>query len=593
MDAFTDPLIREITVMKSARVGFTQSLVNNAIGYTIDLDPADAIVLRPTEAACKKWSKSQFDSMVQYTPTLAGKVYTQKTRSKHNEILHKFFKGGELFIVPATSPVGLSDLTAKFLFADEVDRFVLSAGMEGDPVALAEKRTLTVWGNKVIRISSPTIKGISRIESSWLLSSQQHYRVHCPHCKHDQILIFGPRSQFADLAKGMLKYDSENLTWWYYECENCRKPIEERFKLEMISGGHWQAQHPEITDHAGFHINELYSLLSTRGWRGIIKEFIDSKNDTEKLQVWVNTVAGEVFERDISYEYPTDSLLSRREDYENVPDEAVILTAGIDTQDDRFEVVLKAWGKNNESWFMDRFTVHGSPDQKATRDALDEFLQRSWKNQAGVTMHIDAAAFDSGGHFAQTVYKYVRDRKTLRYYSCKGVYGFGKNIIHKDTRDRKLGARLIIVGVDTAKQLVYDRLKNVKEKDQSTPQGLMHFNHRCDKDYFDQLTAEKIVIKRVKGMPVRAWELKQHKRNEMLDCEVLNIVALLLLSPNFKIIAEKMGDKIKTAHVENPDGSSQGTPESAPTIERETQLMRETVKKLRRFKKPGGWNVNI
>ena len=185
-----DPGIEVITIMTSARVGKTE-ILNNVIGYHIDQDPCPMLMVQPTLDAAQHWSKDQFAPMLRDTTCLTHKVSESKSRDSSSTILHKTFPGGFIDATGANSPIGLRRTTTRILLLDEVDGYPPSAGIEGDPVKLAKKRTVTFWNRKIIQTSTPTVKGISRIEASWEESDQRRYHVPCVSCGSFQVLRWG------------------------------------------------------------------------------------------------------------------------------------------------------------------------------------------------------------------------------------------------------------------------------------------------------------------------------------------------------------------------------------------------------------------
>lgn len=578
MDAFTDRAIEIITVMKSSRTGGTEA-INNMLGYTIDIDPGPALMVRPTDAAAKRWSKKNFDPMIRDTPALTGKIETLKLRSKQNEILTKMYPGGALFIVGAKSPVGLSDLTVRYLFLDEVDRFPPSVGGEegeGDPVELAIMRTQTYWDHKVVLVSSPTVQGVSRIEESFKISDQRHYHVPCPKCGHFQVLIFGPRSQLKHLAKGFLQFDKDNCTWACYVCENCKAQLGEADKLKMVRQGKWVAHRPQIAGHAGFHISELYSPWST--WLNLAKKFLECEKRSEKYRVFVNTRLGETFQLREQYQFDGDTLLQRRESYTKIPAGPVILTAGVDTQDDRLEAFVYGWGLNERSWFIRHRVIYGSPAYPTTWKMLDDFLfSTMWEHENGYKVGygtiggLMAVAIDTGGHHTRSVYEYVKKRKGRRVFAIKGMGGFGKTFL-KAGKSKKGQSPVILIGVDAGKQLIYDRLNIV---DTNAP-GYMHFNAECTAEFFQQLTAEKKVVKKVKGFPTLVWELIEGRKNEALDGTVYALAAYSLLNPNMESLAETLYRRMESAGVLKKEKGEEGAgveAEQRPVVKKRKRLI--------------------
>jgi hypothetical protein len=192
MDAISDARVETVVVMSSSQTGKTEAQLC-AVGYHIDRDPAPIMVVMPTERDAETWSKDRFSPMARDTPCLVGKIADPKSRDGTNKILHKRFPGGHLTIVGANAPSGLASRPIRLLFCDEVDRYPFSAGAEGDPVNLAKKRTVTFWNRKIVLVSTPTIRGASRIETAYAESDQRQFRVPCPECGTEQVLRW-PRS---------------------------------------------------------------------------------------------------------------------------------------------------------------------------------------------------------------------------------------------------------------------------------------------------------------------------------------------------------------------------------------------------------------
>ncbi|MBE0557145.1 MAG: phage terminase large subunit family protein, partial [Proteobacteria bacterium] len=247
------------------------------------------------------------------------------------------------------------------------------------------------------------------------------------------------------------------------------------------------------------------------------------------------TMLGECWEEEETFSVSDEKLAARIEQYENVPIGAVLLTAGVDVQDDRLECLVKGWGLKDESWFIDYRVFYGSPGRQQTWDMLDEFLKSNYQHETGVMLRIVTAAVDSGGHFTKTVYEFAKKRLNRRIFAVKGLGGYGKQFIGRASQNNRTRTLVIPLGVDTAKELIYDRL----QIEEPGP-GYMHFSEKCTEEYFLQLTSEKHVTRYNKGFPTKVWELKSGRRNEALDCEVYALAAYTLLNANVESIAEKL-----------------------------------------------------
>ena len=503
MDAVNDPTIREIVAMTSAQVGKTEILLN-VIGYFISQDPSSILVLQPTLDMAEAFSKDRLATMARDTPALSGKIAEPRARDSGNTLLHKKFPGGQITMAGANSPASLAMRPIRIVLCDEVDRYPVSAGSEGDPVNLAKKRANNFWNRRVVLTSTPTIKGLSRIESAYLASDQRRYHVPCPHC-----------GEYQTLQWSGVKWDDGHPETARYNCKHCGERIDGSEKVGMLMRGRWVAEKP-FTGIAGFHLNELYSPWRT--WAEVARDFLEAKHaGTEQLKTWVNTSLGE------SWEEAGDSiediaLIARLEDYpDRLP--VAIRTAGVDVQKDRLEVSVVAWGQGEEAWLIDHLVLPGDTARPEVWDDLDEALK-----DAGVQF----AAIDSGFNTSM-VYAFTERRRWS--VAIKGVTGMGRPLIEDERRRRqrlrtrrKKGAHVEPLGVDQGKALVYSRLKLTQPG-----AGYIHFprDPAFDDEYFAQLAAEKLVTKLRGTRPIQEW-VQTRPRNEALDCLVYALAALRL-----------------------------------------------------------------
>jgi phage terminase large subunit GpA-like protein len=338
MDAANEPGVRRIVYLCSSQIGKTEC-INNLLGYFVTFDPASVLFVWPTLETAKRWSKQRLAPMLRDTPCLRGKVKDARSRDAENATLHKIFPGGQIIIAGANSPSSLASMPIRILLCDEVDRFPPSAGPEGDPISLGEKRQATFWNSIEILSSSPTLKGASRIEDAYQHSDQRKYLVPCPRCK-----------AFQELKWSNVKFTDRNPATAHYICDLCHYAMSHREKFQMLKAGHWKAG-ADFIDTAGFRINELYSPWVT--WQAMVKHFLEVNKNSERLKVFINTSLAECWEED-GASVDDGTLFSRREEYPAaVPEGGLVLTAGIDVQDDRLEMEVKAWGKDQEAWSID------------------------------------------------------------------------------------------------------------------------------------------------------------------------------------------------------------------------------------------------
>jgi phage terminase large subunit GpA-like protein len=515
MDAVNDPTVETVVIMSSAQIGKSDALVNNTIGYFIHQDPSPILLIQPTVDMAESYSKDRIATMIRDTPELKQLVGDAKAKSSNNTVLHKKFVGGQLVIAGANSPAGLASRPIRVILADEVDRYPASASEEGDPVNLAVKRTTTFWNRKIILVSTPTIKGASRIEKAFNESDQRRYFVACPHCQHEQHFVWG-----------QVKWgDSPQDAW--YECESCGKTINNSHKIAMIRAGKWKAT-AEFKGTAGFAINELYSPWRTFG--DVAVSFLKAKDDPELLKVWVNTSLGETFDDQNGEGVEWQQLAARAEPYTplTVPSGGKFLTAGVDVQGDRLSVSIWAWGRGEESWLVYTIELYGDPLENGVWEELDAILLSTYTHSTGNELRITAAAIDTGFK-PQEVYNFIRTRPGRKLFAVKGLSTPGKPILSKPTpqevtykgQNYLKGIKLWGVGTDTAKSLIYSRLRL------KTPgAGYVHTYIGLDEEFYQQITAEKLVTRYVKGFPKQEW-VKIRPRNEALDTLVYSYAAAI------------------------------------------------------------------
>lgn len=512
MDAVTDPHIEQISVMKSARVGYTK-ILNHIIGYHIQNDPCPMMLVFPTLDDCQSYSKDEISPMLRDTPCLQGTVSDPKAKDGNNTLLKKNFAGGTLSLVGANSPRGFRMVSRRIVMFDETDGYPPSAGTEGDQIKLGIKRTEFFSNRKIIAGSTPTVKDFSRIEKLFNQTDQRRYYVPCPICNHMQYLKWPNFECFNDDPATTI-----------YKCEKCNGHIPPNKKRWMVERGEWRATAPYNGKHVGFHIWAAYSYSPNATWPNLMEEYIECKKDQEQLKTFINITCGEVYEDEYHTKASADGLAKRaaEETYKEgiPPKEVLILTLGIDVQDDRLSMSVIGFGRNEEMYLVDRKVIYGSPARADLWAQLDEVLQGKYINEDGKELKIDTAAIDTGGHYTQETYQYVREREQLGLIGIKGMGQKGKPPLGKiskvDINYRgkvlKRGLSLYPVGVDVIKTTLHNKLK-----DAEVGHGYIHFYPTTTNTYFEELTAERQILVYKNGYQERVWKKKNNQANEALD----------------------------------------------------------------------------
>lgn len=551
LDVCTDRVHQKVVLMTSARVGKTLCM-KAVTGYYMHNDPSPIMWLLPTEQEAVKFSSSEVDPMLRDTGVLRELVKDKRVRDSGNLKLTKKYKGGHLSLVGAHTATGLHGKTIRVLLADEVDRFVESAGNDGDPLALAQIRTTTFQNRrKVILSSTPGMKDLSHIEREFERSDKRYYHVPCPHCDHYQKLVWSNLIIGDDPKKAK------------YECESCKVLIEEKYKFGMLQKGQWVAEAPDSLI-AGFAINALYSVYLS--WSDMAEEWRETKKNQFKLRVFINSRLGETWD-DASTRVNAHTLQGRLEEYNaEVPTKddhcngIGILTAGVDVQGNRIEAAVWGFGANDESWLVDTVIFDGDTGQNQVWDDAATFLlNRQYKTKRGALVGIRAIAVDTG-FMTEKVHRFVaglqkRDRAKRTIFAVKGDKNFPRFVSDAPSQSKSFDSPFYKVGTDVAKELMESYLSNPvgSESFVHIPVSLPHDGidtRWLDVEVLRQLTSEKLKASYKNGKVQKEW-VKIYERNEQLDMRVYAYAALLRLGANIRndlgVLAQKVSELEPTA----------------------------------------------
>jgi len=510
MDALNDKSIETIVIMSSAQVGKTEFLLN-AIGFYVHHDPSPMLLLQPTLQMAETFSKDRLAPMIRDTPGLTDKIKDPRARDSGNTLLKKNFPGGHITMAGANSPASLASRPVRIVLCDEVDRYPASAGTEGDPVNLAKKRTTTFYNRKIMLTSTPTIKGVSRIEMAYEDSDKRRYYVPCPHCGTKQPLKWAG-----------IQFDSKDRSIDpSYVCEDCGSVINEASKMAMLNAGEWIAE-GETGKVAGFHLNELYSPW--RKWAEIVDDFLEAKSNPEALKTWVNTSLGETWEEEGEQGDP-EGLMAYAENFDrdSLPEEILMVTLGADVQKDRIELQAVGWAEHGVPYPIEHVVFYGEPEMPHVWGEVDTHLKGRF---SGMPI---AQAFIDSGYLTNHVYKFTKARHGRRVFPIKGESG-AKEIVSKPRQAGAQRAMLVKVGIDPVKRALLHMIKK--------PGEMIHFSSSLDEEWYRQLTAEKMVVKKSKGFD-RIEFVKTRDRNEALDCFVYAYAAMVALNPDWDALKEK------------------------------------------------------
>jgi phage terminase large subunit GpA-like protein len=525
LDAIGDPAIERVTVVKPTRVGYTKCLVA-AIGATAATDPCAMILLVPTDDDARGIAVDEIEPAFEQSPALSGLIRSGRVDGRNTLTIKTIIGGGSLKVLAARAPRNLRRHDAKKLFVDEEDAMEVTA--EGDPVLLAEKRTLAHPDRKIVRGSTPTDELSSSINRAYFESDQRIFEVPCPHC-----------GAFFEMMWENIVWPADDPGKASCACSHCNELIEERFKTSMVAAGAergWRKMRPDIIGHAGFRLNTLISPLANARWAKLVEEFLRAKRaGPADLQVFVNTTLGRVWKQTID-EVEPEGLAARAEDFglkdNRFPREVFAVTAGVDTQPDRFEVTVWGWNET-QAFALGAFIVWGSPNDATTQAELDAILRSTWRHPNGWRIGIDAVAVDSGGHNTQAVYDFCAPRFSRRIYAIVGRGGARR--IWEPSKRRKSAVRLVIVGIDQLKTEFLQRLPlpAFNEDKQPTP-GAIRLSRDLPEEWFEQVVGERRAVRYVHNRAVIEFRPRRAgQRVEALDTTVYAFAARYSLRINF------------------------------------------------------------
>jgi phage terminase large subunit GpA-like protein len=515
MDSLSPDSGVELTViMKPVQVGCTEVLLN-AAAYYLAHAPATVMVVEPNADMSKRLSRQRVGPMIDLCPQLKAIVATQRSKGGNEMALKTTSTGGTLVIASARSAAGLRSLPARIVLCDEVDSYLTDLG-EGNPFDLAAARATTFGSQKrIAAISTPTYAGQSLIERLYLDSDQRKWLVPCPYCGFAQTLEW------------------ENLRWEpgqpetvRYRCVACTEAISEAEKPSMVAGGTWRPTPATANDSSGwggpgsrcrgYHFNALISPWLR--WSELVRQY-EAAVTPEAKKSFTNLVLALPWQETVQPVPEAETLMARAEPYleGTVPEGGCFLTAGVDVQSDRLEGEIVAWGRDFESWSVAYHAIHGDISQPDLWNRLDELLARSWPHSSGMPMAIQACCIDASFAGAE-VTAFTRNKHGRRIYATKGMSSaFGKPIWPRRASYDKNRMPLYLVSADEAKLWVANRMRIERPG-----AGYMHTPVSRPRDWFEQLTVEKLVL--VKGQ--RKWVNALRARNEAFDCRALAVCAL-------------------------------------------------------------------
>jgi len=594
MNAISNDDMREVDWIKSARVGYTK-IILAAMLYMAEHKRRNQAIWQPTDDDSDDFVKTELEPALRDVVSMRKVLPQYLARHKSNTLKQKKFTDSILFTKGGKAAKNYRRISIDTGFLDEADAFDRDVEKEGDPFTLAKKRTEGATFPKMVVGSTPKLKGFSLIEDRVALADVfLHFHIRCPHCGEWIPLTWGGRDERHGFK--WVNNDPETVA---HLCGECSALFTQADYLTVWQAGRWISAEGIWTEdglrffdhadeeistpgHVAFHIWTAYSPQAT--WSDIVREFLAAAEkakagDMSKMKTFVNTTRGETWEEEVE---KTDSaaLAQRAEPFalRVVPLGGLVLVAGVDVQADRFEVVVWAVGRGEETWTVDYVQLHANPADETEWDKLDSYLQTAFPHAGGSMLTIEAAAVDTGGHYTHQAYNFCRQRVRRKIFAVKGDSQQGKPVKGRSSvqdvswrgKVIKRGVKLWLVGTDTAKDLLHGRLQIV-----DAGPGAVHFSKELPESFYQQITSEYRVLAKTQSGDQYRWVKPSGKRNEVLDCTVYAMFCAQQLDLNR--FTDRMWQRLEDA-VQPPTGDmfapsvkplppqTQTAPEAVPAI---------------------------
>jgi len=525
--------VERVVVSSGRQIGKTETALN-WVGYVIHHAPGPMLIVEPTVEMGKKASKQRIAPMIEESAELKSRVKPARSRDSGNTLSVKEFDGGILMIAGANSSAALRGMPVRYLMCEELDTW---KDEQGDALSIAISCTKNFPNRKICMLGNPTIDGASRIHREFLKGDQRRYFVPCPRCGHRDFLTWSGFANFVaktDAGHHRIAFSRDDegrvLEAWMV-CGSCGERVDEPEKRAMFAAGEWRPTAAGDGATRSYHLSSLYSPFGFYSWLECARTFVAAGKDPIQLRAFVNEDLGEVWQMELE-RVDAAVLMQRIERYpEEVPAGVGILTAGVDVQGNRLEVVVWGFGAEEESWLIAWQAIAGDPAKPQVWADLDAFLRQDFTHESGRKLKIECACVDSGGHHAEQVYRFCAARVDRRIFASKGDGNSrGLPIVGKPSTSNRYRTPLFLLCVDTAKGMLAARLRMAKPAPGDTRGGYVHLPEWFEQDLAEQLTAEQAIFKYSGGKRVRHWEEKHPGQpNEQLDCAVYALAALYIL----------------------------------------------------------------
>lgn len=531
---------REGWFMKPHQIGGSVT-GENLIAAWICSAAGSMLVVFPTLDDANQWELARFEPMRANTRALRRRIRGSDQKGSNNTKRRKRYPGGVMRLVGANRVGALKSSTIRYIKFEEPDEYPKLD--QGTVVGLATARAANFGRRaKIYGDGTPTFEGQSEIARQVARGDQRKWHLFCPDCAHPQVLQWEnlkwqdgqpETAKYACMSCGAL---NDEQAW---KAHNYRERPRGMTEAQAKAAGHayWEATaqgEPGVASWCDFEA--LAAPVPWRPWPQLVTTWLAAQGDQEKLQEFWNNYRGKPYTDQVRSSVTADALQQRADLYQPMtcPMGGLVLVGGVDTQDNRLAVVLRAYGREEESWGVWHSEIYGDPSQPEVWAKLRQLLEAPVRHESGQVMRVDAVAIDAGGHHGESVYAFCREAQARgkHWFAIRGATTYDAPRLGRPKqvdftylgKPVEGGAQLRFVGTQAIKNILDARLKLTRRGG-----GYFHIPQAFQRDYFVQLRSERRYPRRDRrGRKFLVWDkVKDGERNEAWDCETYAYAAFL------------------------------------------------------------------
>jgi phage terminase large subunit GpA-like protein len=523
--------VQKVVVIKGTQLGFTE-VGNNIIGYYIHIDPRSIGMWLPTDALAERHAKKKLWKMIDTTSVLKDAVFPRnKGTGENSTITQLMFAGGATSIYGSNSTASYRSDSISVAIKDDIDGFVNDVDGEGSPIELIDNRTDSYANRKIYENSTPTVDGMSHIQTEFEESTQSEYYMPCPHCT--------PKDQSLQNQSNMVKFDIDNFVYTSedyqltsdveFSCEHCGGIIKEHNKTWMMDYANG-AKYIDKQEHKvkGFKVNSFYSPLGWTSWIRIIEEYLKAKKklkegDDRLMKRFVNTRLAEVYKPMVK---KTDA------------DELKKLVVGVDegvVPTDTWKIVMSVDVQGDHFWYEVRCLLYGVSyhilqyGRAETWEDIEHIMREQYYDKDERVYQITVCAVDSG-YRTDEVYEFCMEHSDMCI-PIKGKTTMESRYMVSTQEKETYNIRLYTINPNNFKDIFDSKIKrSIKliEQNELSEKNVISFHAQSDAALFEQLTSEYRITIKTKIGDKTSW-VRYKKDNHIFDCATYNTFLAELL----------------------------------------------------------------